>query len=31
MNTIQYWKVLNDPEENQKIIKKRPSHVVTRW
>ena len=29
MNTIQY--LLNDPDENQKMIKKLPSHVVVRW
>ena len=28
MNTIQYLNVLNDPDENQKMIKKLPSHVV---
>ena len=31
MNTIQYLNVLNDPDENKKIIKKLPSHVVVRW
>lgn len=31
MNTIQYLNVLNDPDENQKMIKKLPSHVVVRW
>lgn len=31
MNTIQYLNVLNDPDENKKMIKKLPSHVVVRW
>lgn len=31
MNTIQYLDVLNDPDENQRMIKKLPSHVVVRW
>ena len=31
MNTIQNLNVLNDPDENQKMIKKLPSHVVVRW
>ena len=31
MKTIQYLNVLNDPDENQKIIKKLPSYLVTRW
>jgi len=31
MNTIQYLNVLNDPDENQKMIRKLPSQVVVRW
>ena len=31
MNTIQYLNVLNDPDENQRMIKKLPSHLVVRW
>lgn len=31
MNTIQYLNVLNDPDENQKMIRKLPGHVVVRW
>ncbi|KAL9976864.1 hypothetical protein ACROYT_G014202 [Oculina patagonica] len=31
MNTIQYLNVLNDPDENQKMIRKLPTHVVVRW
>ena len=31
MNTVQYVDVLNDPEENQKMIRKLPSQVVLRW
>jgi hypothetical protein len=28
---IQYLSVLDDPEENQKILKKLPSYIVNRW
>ena len=31
MKTIQYLNVLNDPDENQKIIQKPPNHLVVRW
>ena len=31
MNSIQYLSVLNDPEENQKILNKLPAHLVNRW
>ena len=31
MKTIQYLNVLNDPDENQKIIQKLPNHLVIRW
>lgn len=31
MKTIQYLNVLNDPDENQKIIQKLPSYLVARW
>ena len=31
MKTIQYLNVLNDPDENQKIIQKLPNHLVVRW
>ena len=31
MNSIQYLNVLNDPEENQKILNKLPAHLVNRW
>ena len=31
MNTFEYLNILNDPEENQKTIRKLPSYLVTRW
>ena len=31
MTTIHYLNVLNDPDENQKIIKKLPTNIVARW
>ena len=31
MESIEYLNVLNDPEENQKILNKLPSHLVNRW
>ena len=31
MEQIQYLSVLNDPEENQRILKKLPSYIVNRW
>ena len=31
MNTIQFLNVLNDPDENQRMVKKLPSHVALRW
>ena len=31
MNTICYLNVLNDPEENQKILKKLPNYIASRW
>ena len=31
MNTIQFLNVLNNPDENQRMVKKLPSHVVLRW
>ena len=31
MNTIHYLNVLNDPDENQKILKKLPNYLVARW
>ena len=30
MNSIQYLNVLNDPDENQKILNKLPAHLVNR-
>lgn len=31
MREIRYLTVLNDPEENQKILRKLPSYIVTEW
>ena len=31
MNTVEYLNILKDPEENQKMIRKLPSYLVTRW
>lgn len=31
MTTIHYLNVLNNPDENQKMIKKLPTHIVARW
>ena len=31
MEHIQYLSVLDDPEENQRILKKLPSYIVNRW
>ena len=31
MESIEYLNVLNDPEENQEILNKLPSHLVNRW
>ena len=31
MNTIRYLNVLDDPDENQKILKKLPNYLVARW
>ena len=31
MHSIKYLEVLNDPEENQKMLRKLPSHLVSRW
>lgn len=31
MNTIHYLNVLNDPDENQKMIRKLLTQVVLRW
>ena len=31
MNTVEYLNILNDPEENQKMIRKLPSYLVTGW
>lgn len=31
MNTIHYLRVLDDPDENQKMLKKLPYHLTTRW
>ena len=31
MHSIKYLGVLNDPEENQKMLKKLPSYLVSRW
>ena len=31
MNTVEYLNILNDPEENQKMIRKLSSYLVTRW
>lgn len=31
MHSIKYLEVLNDPEENQRMLRKLPNHLVTRW
>ena len=31
MHSIKYLEVLNDPEENQKMLRKLPNHLVSRW
>lgn len=31
MDSIKYLGVLNDPEENQRIFRKLPSYLVSRW
>ena len=31
MHSIKYLEVLNDPEGNQKMLRKLPSHLVSRW
>lgn len=31
MHSIRYLEVLNDPEENQRILRKLPNHLVSRW
>lgn len=31
INSICYLSVLNDPDENQKILKKLPNHLAVRW
>ena len=31
MKTIHFLNLLNDPDENQKIIQKLPSHLIARW
>ena len=31
MNSIRYLSVLNDPDENQKILRKLPNHLAVRW
>ena len=31
MNSICYPSVLNDPDENQKILRKLPNHLTVRW
>ena len=31
MHSIKYLEVLNDPEENQKMLRKLPSQLVSRW
>ena len=31
MHSIKYLEVFNDPEENQRILRKLPNHLVSRW
>ena len=31
MHSIKYLEVLNNPEENQKMLRKLPNHLVSRW
>lgn len=31
MNTVRYLKVLNDPDENQRMVRKRPRYLIDRW
>ena len=31
MHSIKYLEVLNDPEENQRMLRKLPNHLVSRW
>ena len=31
MHSIKYLEVLNDPEENQRMLRKLPNHLVARW
>ena len=31
MHSIKYLEVLNDPEENQRMLRKLPNHLVLRW
>ena len=31
MHSIKYLEVLNDPEENQRVLRKLPNHLVSRW
>jgi len=31
MHSIKYLEVLNDPEENQKMLRKLPNYLVSRW
>jgi len=31
MEEVKYLNILNDPDENQKMLKKLPSYLVTRW
>lgn len=30
-NTVKYLKVLDDPDENQRIVRKLPRYLVDRW
>ena len=31
MHSIKYLEVLNDPEENQSMLRKLPNYLVSRW
>ena len=31
MNTVRYLKVLNDPDENQRMVRKLPRYLIDRW
>ena len=31
MNTVRYLDILNDPDENQRIVRKLPRYLIDRW